>query len=257
MARQGRATEALSYAFLSAAFGALFRVVVITLLAAPAAAFAHKFSSPEYFAVYFLAFACFIGLGGASPFKTLVSAGMGFSLAAVGMDTISGSLRLTFGLVDLGKGVSFLVAVIGLFGTPRCTQDDRQVAVLLGSAGPLQSSRLLDGDHARRPDRRVVHELRACQAFFAAIRAVRQRRAGGRDRARGRGPFCGTSAMLPADKKERSRRHGASGHSARSARQYRHFTRQDPPTRTSSISGVWQLSSSAAPRLVIRSHTRS
>src|SRR4029079_5463189 len=104
MAKQGRATEALSYAFLSAAFGALFGVVVITLLAAPAAAFAHKFSSPEYFAVYFLAFACFIGLGGASPFKTLVSAGMGFSLAAVGMDTISGSLRLTFGLADPVKG---------------------------------------------------------------------------------------------------------------------------------------------------------
>ncbi len=41
---------------------------------------------------------------------------MGFSLAAVGMDTISGSLRLTFGLADLVKGVSFLVAVIGLFG---------------------------------------------------------------------------------------------------------------------------------------------
>ena len=116
MAKQGRATEALSYAFLSAAFGALFGVVIITLLAAPAAAFAHKFSSPEYFAVYFLAFACFVGLGGASPFKTLVSAGMGFSLAAVGMDTISGSLRLTFGLPDLVKGVSFLVAVIGLFG---------------------------------------------------------------------------------------------------------------------------------------------
>ena len=33
MAKQGRATEALSYAFLSAAFGALFGVVVITLLA--------------------------------------------------------------------------------------------------------------------------------------------------------------------------------------------------------------------------------
>ena len=116
MAKQGRATEALSYAFLSAAFGALFGVVVITLLAGPAASFAHKFSSPEYFAVYFLAFACFVGLGGASPFKTLVSAGMGFSLASVGMDTISGSLRLTYGLPDLIKGVSFLVAVIGLFG---------------------------------------------------------------------------------------------------------------------------------------------
>jgi TctA family transporter len=116
MAKQGRATEALALAFLSAGFGALFGVVLITLLSGPAAAFAHKFSSPEYFAVYFLAFACFVGLGGASPWKTLVTAGMGFSLAAVGMDTISGSLRLTYGFSDLVKGVSFLVAVIGLFG---------------------------------------------------------------------------------------------------------------------------------------------
>ncbi len=116
MAKQGRATEALSYAFLSAGFGALFGVIMITLLSGPAARFAHKFSSPEYFAVYFLAFCCFIGLGGASPFKTIVSAAMGFALAAVGMDTISGSLRLTYGIPDLVKGVSFLVAVIGLFG---------------------------------------------------------------------------------------------------------------------------------------------
>jgi len=116
MAKQGRATEALSYAFLSAGFGALFGVVMITLLAGPAARFAHMFSSPEYFAVYFLAFCCFIGLGGASPFKTLASAGIGFALATIGMDTISGTLRLTFGFTDLVKGVSFLIAVIGLFG---------------------------------------------------------------------------------------------------------------------------------------------
>ena len=97
-------------------WGALFGVLLITLLSGAAAQFAHKFSSPEYFAVYFLAFSCFVGLGGASPFKTVVSAGMGFALAAVGMDTISGSLRLTYGIPDLVKGVSFLVAVIGLFG---------------------------------------------------------------------------------------------------------------------------------------------
>ena len=116
MAKQGRAAEALAYAFISAAIGALFGVVLITLLSGVAAKFAHQFSSPEYFAVYLLAFASFVGLGGASPFKTIVSAGIGFALAAVGMDTISGSLRLTWEIPELIKGVSFLVAVIGLFG---------------------------------------------------------------------------------------------------------------------------------------------
>ena len=116
MAKAGRATEALSLAFLSAGFGALFGVLLITVLSGAAANFAHKFSSPEYFAVYFLAFCSFIGLGGAHPLKTVVSAAMGFALASMGMDTISGSLRLTYGMPELVGGVSFLIVVIGLFG---------------------------------------------------------------------------------------------------------------------------------------------
>lgn len=116
MARKGQATEALAYAFLSAGFGALVGIVLITALSSTVARFALQFSSPEYFAVYFLAFASFVGFGSASPLKTIISIGVGFSLAAVGMDSVSGSLRLTFGLDQLIAGISFLVAVIGLFG---------------------------------------------------------------------------------------------------------------------------------------------
>jgi TctA family transporter len=116
MAKQGRATEALSFAFLSAGFGALCGVILITLLSGWVANFALRFSSPEYFAVYFMTFASFIGLGGASPFKTVVSMGIGFALATVGMDSVSGNVRLTFEYDVLLAGISFLIAVIGLFG---------------------------------------------------------------------------------------------------------------------------------------------
>jgi len=116
MAKQGRATEALSFAFLSAGFGALAGVILITLLSGWVAKFALRFSSPEYFAVYFMTFASFIGLGGASPFKTVVSMAIGFALATIGMDSVSGNVRLTFEFDVLLAGVSFLIAVIGLFG---------------------------------------------------------------------------------------------------------------------------------------------
>jgi TctA family transporter len=116
MAKQGRATQALTLAFLSAGFGALVGVILITILSSWVANFALRFSSPEYFAVYFLAFASFVGLGGNSAFKTLAAMGLGFAFATVGMDTISGSLRLTFGFTELLAGISFLIAVIGLFG---------------------------------------------------------------------------------------------------------------------------------------------
>src|SRR4051812_8707114 len=95
MAKQGKAVEALSLAFLSAGFGALVGVIVVTLAADAIAAFALRFSPAEYFAVYFLAFAAFIGMGGADPLKTAISLLVGLSLAAVGMDTVSGEMRLT------------------------------------------------------------------------------------------------------------------------------------------------------------------
>ena len=116
MARDGRPTTALTTAFVSAAFGALVGVALITLLASWVAKVALQFGPAEYFAVYFLAFSSFIGMGGSVPTKTLVSLASGFAIAAIGIDTISGSVRLTMGVDELVKGVSFIVAVMGLFG---------------------------------------------------------------------------------------------------------------------------------------------
>ncbi|HKF08292.1 MAG TPA: tripartite tricarboxylate transporter permease [Xanthobacteraceae bacterium] len=116
MARDGRATAALATAFGSAAFGALVGVMLITFLASWVAQVALAFGPPEYFAVYFLAFASFVGMGGAPPAKTVVSLAAGFAIAAIGIDTVSGSVRLTMGIDELVKGISFVVAVMGLFG---------------------------------------------------------------------------------------------------------------------------------------------
>jgi putative tricarboxylic transport membrane protein len=116
LARQGRAAEALTAAFTSALFGALTGVLLITFLSGFIASFAMKFSSPEFFAVYLLAFCTFVGMSRNPPLKTVVALTLGFAMAAVGMDTISGNLRLTFDLPELLKGISFEIAVIGLFG---------------------------------------------------------------------------------------------------------------------------------------------
>ncbi|HLG44791.1 MAG TPA: tripartite tricarboxylate transporter permease [Reyranella sp.] len=116
MARSGRATQALATAFGSAAFGALVGVVLITCLASWIAGVALQFGPAEYFAVYFLAFSSFIGVGGSAPMKTVVSLAIGFSIAAIGMDSVSGQVRLTMGIDELVKGVNFVVAVMGLFG---------------------------------------------------------------------------------------------------------------------------------------------
>ncbi|MEO5701947.1 MAG: tripartite tricarboxylate transporter permease [Casimicrobiaceae bacterium] len=116
MAQQGRAGEALTAAFTSSFVGAFVAVIMITFLAPLVAKFALRFGPPEFFAVYLLTFCSFIGMGKGSASKTLVSMMLGFALAAVGMDTVTGQLRLIFGFTELMRGFDFLIAVIGLFG---------------------------------------------------------------------------------------------------------------------------------------------
>jgi putative tricarboxylic transport membrane protein len=116
MAQNGRAGEALTAAFTSSFVGGFVAVVMITFMAPLVAKFALKFGPPEFFAVYLLTFCSFVGMGKGSPFKILAAMTMGFALGAIGMDTVTGQLRLTFGLTELMRGVDFLIAVIGLFG---------------------------------------------------------------------------------------------------------------------------------------------
>ena len=116
LAQQGRAGEALTAAFTSSFVGALVAVIMITFLSPVIAKFALEFGPPEFFAVYLLTFCAFVGMSKEAPFKTIASMMLGFAMAAVGTDPVTGSLRLTFGHTELLNGFDFLVAVIGLFG---------------------------------------------------------------------------------------------------------------------------------------------
>ena len=116
LAQQGRAGTALTAAFTSSFIGALFSIVLITLFAPLLAEVALKFGPPEFFAIQLLTFSSFVGLGGGNPLKSVASILLGFILASVGLDIVTGQLRLTFGFTDLMKGFDFIVAVIGLLG---------------------------------------------------------------------------------------------------------------------------------------------
>ncbi|TMH58173.1 MAG: tripartite tricarboxylate transporter permease [Betaproteobacteria bacterium] len=116
LAQLGRAGSALTAAFTSSFFGALVAVIMITFLSPVVAGFALRFGPPEFFSVYLLTFCAFVGMSGGNAAKTIASMMIGFALAAVGLDSVTGTLRLTFGSTSLLKGFDFLIAVIGLFG---------------------------------------------------------------------------------------------------------------------------------------------
>src|SRR5476649_79878 len=137
MAQQGRAAEALTAAFTSSFIGSLVAVLLITFLAPLISSFALKFGPPEFFAVYLLTFCSFVGLGRESKHKTIISMSLGLLLAGVGMDTVSGQLRMTFGFDDLLRGINFLVAVIGLFGISEILLTMEERLALRGHAAKI------------------------------------------------------------------------------------------------------------------------
>ena len=213
MAQQGRAAEALTAAFTSSFIGSLVAVLLITFLAPGIASFALRFGPPEFFAVYLLTFCSFVGLGREDKHKTIISMSLGLLLAGIGMDTVSGQLRMTFGSSELLRGINFLVAVIGLFGISEILLTMEERLALRGHAASislrvvlkvwkdlprywvtlLRSSRdrLLARHHAGRRDRRLVHGLQPRQALLQGPGQLRQGPHRGRVRAGNRGACLG------------------------------------------------------------------
>src|SRR5690606_33999984 len=116
MAKRGMAGEALTTSFTASFFGALFAILLITFIAPTIADFALSFGPPEFFGIMVLTFCAFLSIGKEAAYKTLAAMMLGFALASVGIDIMTGAMRLTFGTVELMRGFEFLIVVIGLFG---------------------------------------------------------------------------------------------------------------------------------------------
>jgi putative tricarboxylic transport membrane protein len=144
MARNGKAGEALTGAFTSSFVGAFFAIVMITFLAPLVAKFALQFGPPEFFSVYLLTFCSFVGMNKGSPFKTISAMMLGFALATVGMDTVTGQLRLTFGNPELMRGFDFLIAVIGLFGIGEILLSMEEGLAFHGAAAKIRRQVVLE-----------------------------------------------------------------------------------------------------------------
>ena len=144
MAQKGRAGEALTAAFTGSFLGAFVATLLLTFLAPLIARFALQFGPAEFFAVYLLTFCSFVGMGKESPFKVLAAMMLGFALAAVGIDTVTGQLRMTFGSTELLRGFDFLIAVIGLFGVGEILLTMEEGLAFKGRSAKINARVVLD-----------------------------------------------------------------------------------------------------------------
>ncbi len=116
MARKGRAGPALGIAAFGSFIAGTISVLGLMLVAPPLARFALAFGPPEYFSLMLMGIVILIYLASGSILKALMMAVFGLLLGTIGMDAISGTQRLTFGVLELADGIGLIPAIMGLFG---------------------------------------------------------------------------------------------------------------------------------------------
>lgn len=116
MARQGKAGRALGICAFGSFIAGTLGLIGLTLVAPPLAKFALRFGPPEYFSLMCMGLVVLSFLTSTSMIRALMMACFGVILGTVGIDTVSGSARFTFGFTELLDGIGLVPLVMGLFG---------------------------------------------------------------------------------------------------------------------------------------------
>jgi putative tricarboxylic transport membrane protein len=115
MARQGRASAALTTAAIGSFVAGTLATIALTFFAPALASVALRFGPAEYFGLTILAFSTVAALLGNSVMRGLLSLFLGLALGLVGIDQLTGNARFSFGIPQLLDGIDVMILVIGLF----------------------------------------------------------------------------------------------------------------------------------------------
>jgi len=116
MALRGRAGPALGIAAFGSFIAGTIGVIGLMAFAAPLSRFALAFGPHEYFSLIVLGLTFVTYLSHGSVLMAIMMACFGLILGNVGLDTITSSPRLTFGILQLFNGIGIAPVAMGLFG---------------------------------------------------------------------------------------------------------------------------------------------
>src|SRR5699024_8213163 len=117
--QKGYAGRALGFSLVSSVLGGIIGSIVLLTIAPVLGEVALKIGAREMFAVAVLGITIISSLSAGSVIKGLLSGLMGLLVSMIGMHEVTGIPRFTFGSIYLFDGISFVVALIGLFSIPQ------------------------------------------------------------------------------------------------------------------------------------------
>lgn len=118
MTQRGEAAYALQVAVVSGTIGSVLSALALILFAPPLTKVSLLFGPAEYFWVAMFGMATVSVLLGDDMVKGIFAAAFGLLLGAVGQDTLTGTERMTFDVLELVDGLNIIVLLTGLFAIP-------------------------------------------------------------------------------------------------------------------------------------------
>jgi putative tricarboxylic transport membrane protein len=115
MARKGRGSQALAAAAIGHFVGGIIGTTALVLLAPTVASFAVDIGAADYFAIMVLAFIAVTSVLGKSRIRGFASLLIGLTIGLIGLDSLTGQSRLTFGSLHLADGIDIVIVAVGLF----------------------------------------------------------------------------------------------------------------------------------------------
>lgn len=116
MAQRGEAGKAIGISTVSSFIGGVFSCIVLVLGCSLIATVAARFGYPEYFVLSIFGLIVIADASSDSLLKGLLSTIIGVLITTIGMDSLTGLNRFTFGSRELMAGIDQVPVLIGLFG---------------------------------------------------------------------------------------------------------------------------------------------
>lgn len=115
MAKAGRAAQALATAAIGSFVAGTIGTTLLAVCAPIVVDFAISLGAPSYFAIMVLALLAVTAVLGSSRLRGFASLGLGLAIGMVGLDSVTGQARLTFGVPLLADGLDIVVVAVAIF----------------------------------------------------------------------------------------------------------------------------------------------
>ena len=130
LSQKGLAGKAIGMSTVASFMGGTMGAIIMTFLSPQIAKIGLKFGPPEFFALAIFGLGMIITISGRSLLKGVISGIFGLMITTIGFDPLSGAPRFTFGSQDLLGGVTFIPALIGLFGYAQVFRNIEKILIL-------------------------------------------------------------------------------------------------------------------------------